>query len=277
MAKSTRCPLRGLVSICLANWSGVSTCSSKASSCTSPNTPRVFTLVSTRCRLPTPTASVCISPSPLCTCSSRSATCLKLSLRRVSSVLCSFSSTVLRISSSLAAFVCCSCASWDSMVARTSERRRAFDSLKPCNCVLSVSASVFCSDASCSEKASSCAFCVRVASAPCCTSARWKVAKACVVSWRAPRELSAISRRSSRSVRSLAEPMLASTRSRSPWSAGGCRRASSHITSTSWMTASTASPIRIRALSKVWLSPLASYLRAAGTGVTGVSGPLPPK
>jgi hypothetical protein len=87
------------------------TCSSSASSCTSPKTPRVFTLVSTRCRLPTPTASDCISPRPLCTCSSRSATCLKLSPRRVSSVVCSFSSTVLRISSSLAELVCCSWAS----------------------------------------------------------------------------------------------------------------------------------------------------------------------
>ena len=44
---------------------------SSASSCTSPQAPRVLTLVSTRLRSPTPTASVCISPRPWCTCSSR--------------------------------------------------------------------------------------------------------------------------------------------------------------------------------------------------------------
>ena len=96
-----------MVSTLRAYWSGVSTCSSRPPSCTSPNMPRVLTLVSTRCRSRRrPAASVCISPRPRCTCSSRSATCLKLSPRRCSSVACSFSSTVARICSSFFSLSC---------------------------------------------------------------------------------------------------------------------------------------------------------------------------
>ena len=84
-----------------------------APSCSSPQVPRVFTLVITRLRSPTLPASVCISPRPLCTCSSRSLTSLNDSPRRCSSVACSFSSTVRRISSSRAALS-------DWMVARRS-------------------------------------------------------------------------------------------------------------------------------------------------------------
>ena len=80
--------------------------SSRAPSCTSPKMPRFFTLVSTRLRSPTPVARFCISPRPRCTASSRSETSLNDWPRRVSSVLCSFSSTVARICSSLAALSC---------------------------------------------------------------------------------------------------------------------------------------------------------------------------
>ena len=59
------------------NWSAVSNCSSKADNWTSPQVPRVLTLVSTRLRSPTPAASVCISPRPRWTCSSRSLTSWK--------------------------------------------------------------------------------------------------------------------------------------------------------------------------------------------------------
>jgi hypothetical protein len=139
MAKSTTFLLPGRVATCTAYWSGTNTCSSRLASCASPKMPRVLTLVSRCLRSPTPWASVCISPRPLCTCSSRSATCLKLSPRRACSVVCSFSSTVARISSSLAALVVCSCAScWFSasrtavmpraLVSLISARRRAVDS-----------------------------------------------------------------------------------------------------------------------------------------------------
>ena len=44
--------------------SGVSNCSRRAPSCTSPQPPRVLTFVSTRCKPPTSLASCCIAPSP---------------------------------------------------------------------------------------------------------------------------------------------------------------------------------------------------------------------
>ena len=56
--------LPAMVSTFFAYCSGVSTCSSSISSCTSPQVPRVLTLVSTRFRSPTPIASCCISPRP---------------------------------------------------------------------------------------------------------------------------------------------------------------------------------------------------------------------
>ena len=103
IANSTSSSLPGTVLTLRANWSGVSTLSMMAPSCISPQVPRDFTLVITRLRSPTLPARVCISPRPLCTCSSRSDTSLKDSPRRCSSVACSFSSTVRRISSSLVA------------------------------------------------------------------------------------------------------------------------------------------------------------------------------
>ena len=97
----------------------VSTCSSSMPSCTSPQVPRDFTLVSTRFRSPTPIASCCISPRPWCTFSSRSETSLNDSPRRCSSVACSFSSTVRRISSSRAPLSVCRSRIFASSVART--------------------------------------------------------------------------------------------------------------------------------------------------------------
>ena len=108
MANSTRSLLCSRVATFAANCSGARTCSSSVPSCTSPHVPRVLTLVSTFFRSPTPVASVCISPRPLCTCSSRSLTCLNDSPSRCSSVVCSFSSTVARIWSSLLAVSRCS-------------------------------------------------------------------------------------------------------------------------------------------------------------------------
>ena len=132
-ANSTRAPLPGSVSTFFAYWSTVSTCSSSISSCTSPQVPRVFTLVSTRFRSPTPSASCCISPRPWWTFSSRSDTCWNEALKRVSSVACSFSSTVLRISSRRAPLSACKSRILFSKVARTSSMRCAFDSVSWAN------------------------------------------------------------------------------------------------------------------------------------------------
>ena len=55
----------GLTATLAAYWSGVSICSSRLPSWTSPQVPRVLTLVSTRLRSPMPLASDCISPKPL--------------------------------------------------------------------------------------------------------------------------------------------------------------------------------------------------------------------
>ncbi len=93
------------------------------SSCTSPQPPRFLTLLSTRLRSPTPVASCCISPSPRWTCSSRSETSLNEASRRVLRVVCSFSSTVPRICSSLAALSACSSFRRSSRVLRISPMR----------------------------------------------------------------------------------------------------------------------------------------------------------
>jgi hypothetical protein len=87
-------------------------------------------------------------------------------------------------------------ASCVSSVVRTSAMRRAFASLRSRSWLFRVSDSVFCSRVSCCAKASIWVFCVRVASAPCLTSASWNVASVCVSSSRAPRDDSLISRRS---------------------------------------------------------------------------------
>ena len=181
MAKSTTFLLPGRVATWAAYWSPTNTCSSSEANCASPKMPRVLTLLSRCFKSPTPWARVCISPRPLCTCSSWSATCLKPAPRRACNVVCSFSSTVARISSSLAALVVCSWASWASKVLRTSARvralvslssamRRALDSLKPVSWVFSVSDNDFCKPANCRPNASICVFWVRVASALCCVS-----------------------------------------------------------------------------------------------------------
>ena len=196
MANSTRSALFGRVATFSAYCSAVSTCSSRLASCTSPQVPRVLTLVSTFLRSPTPAASVCISPRPRCTCSSRSETSLKDSPRRCSSVACSFSSTVLRISSSLAAF-----SVWMAP-RRVSTVRR--------NC--STRASKLCvSRFRCWPKASNCCAC-SVPSCPTCPASPWpKRSRACACSARSPRAVSCASLRrrpssprSSRSCRSSA-------------------------------------------------------------------------
>ena len=165
--------------------------------------PRTFTLVSRCLRSPTPCASVCISPRPRCTISSRSATCLKLSPSRACKVDCSFSSTVWRISSSLALLLCCSCAICSCKVPRISASRRALASLKASSCWLSVSDTCFCICAKPACTPCNCWACVRADSALCCTSPVWNVLKACACSCRVLRAVSASSRRSSRSSRSL--------------------------------------------------------------------------
>ncbi len=130
MAQSNFSTPPGLTLACLANCSGVKNCSRMASSCTSPQPPRVLTLLSTRFKSPTPEASDCISPKPLCTCSRRSLTSLKDAPKRCSSVACSFSSTVCRINSSLPSLLLCSSCSCCASVLRISCRRCALDSLR---------------------------------------------------------------------------------------------------------------------------------------------------
>ena len=88
--------------------------------------------------------------------------------------------------------------------------RLAFDSLTDCSCVLRVSDSVFCNKVSCCANASIWVFCVRVASALCCTRVCWKVAKVFASSSRPLRALSPISRRNSRSSLSWPAAMFVS-------------------------------------------------------------------
>ena len=123
MANSTRSLLPGFTATFEPYCSFVSTSSSRRPSCTSPQVPLVFTLVSTRRRSPTPAASSCISPRPLWTDSRRSDTNRKDSPSRFSRVLCSFSSTVLRMSSRRLPFSSRSASSWVVRVAVNWVRR----------------------------------------------------------------------------------------------------------------------------------------------------------
>ena len=120
IANSTCASLPGTVLTLRPYCSGVIPSSIRRANCTSPQVPRVLTLVNTRFKSPTPVARVCISPSPLCTASSRSDTCLNDSPSRNSSVACSFSSTVRRISSSLLALSVCNASKRCSTAARNS-------------------------------------------------------------------------------------------------------------------------------------------------------------
>ncbi len=114
--------------------SGAMICSRMFPSWISPNTPRVFTLLSTFFRSPTPCARCCISPRPFCTASSRSLTSLNDCPNLSSRVLCSFSSTVSRIFSSFNSVVftnssclrprasnCCFCIVLNSFTLRVNE------------------------------------------------------------------------------------------------------------------------------------------------------------
>ena len=243
MANSTRAPLPGTVSTLVPYCCGVNTCSSSPANCTSPNTPRDFTLVSTRFSEPTSRANSCISPRPRCTCSSRSATCLKLSPRRCSSVACSFSSTVARICSSLSSLPCCSAVRRASTALRTSPRRRSLvsdnsRSCSPCaspkrcsDCALASAwrrnatscasraawlccarvvvavcsdcATICCSMPSCARSVSICSFWVRATSPDCASNVCWNSVSVAACSWREPRAASCTSARSTRSSCSL--------------------------------------------------------------------------
>ena len=236
MANSTRSPLPGRVTTLAPYCSAVSTCSSSAASWTSPQVPRVLTLVSTFLRSPTPAASVCISPSPLCTSSRRSLTSRKESPSRCSSVACSFSSTVRRISSSLPAL-----SAWMA-------DRRASTDWRNCSKRCSL---LWVRRASCCAKASSCWPC----SADNCptwpASALASRSSACACSSRSPRaepaaswRPRAISSRSSRSVRSRPRSRLFS-RERKPGSSAAAwpaQRRSRMICSSSTATPTTNAP-----------------------------------
>lgn len=125
MANSTRSFDPGRTATLVSYWLGANTCSNSADSCTSPQTPRVLTLVNTFFRSPTPTARFCISPRPLYTCSRRSETVRNDSPRRLSSVALSFSSTVCRICSSFFSFSPCRCIRLSPSVWRISASRRS--------------------------------------------------------------------------------------------------------------------------------------------------------
>ena len=84
--------------------SGERICCKIAPSWISPTIPRVFTFERTFFRSPTPAARFCISPSPRVTCCRLSLTWRKDLPIRSSSVFCSFSSTVFRISASCRLF-----------------------------------------------------------------------------------------------------------------------------------------------------------------------------
>ena len=99
-ANSTRSRLSGLVATFSSYWLGVRISRRIAPSCTSPSTPRVLTLESTRLSPPTSWATLFISPSPLCTASSCSLTRVNDEFNLSFKVLESFSSTVSRIFSS---------------------------------------------------------------------------------------------------------------------------------------------------------------------------------
>ena len=79
--------------------SGLIICSSNAPNCTSPNVPRIFTLLSTFFSPPTSWARDFISPRPFCTFSSCERTISNDCPIRSFNVFCNFSSTIRRISS----------------------------------------------------------------------------------------------------------------------------------------------------------------------------------
>ena len=117
-AYSTRSLLPFTVATFSAYCSGARICSRIAPSWISPKMPRVFTLLKTFFRSPTPVASVCISPRPLYTLSNCSLTRLKDCCSFSSSVFCSFSSTVWRISSRRLPLSACMAAMRVSIVVR---------------------------------------------------------------------------------------------------------------------------------------------------------------
>ena len=99
MANSTNSVAFFLVLTFAAYCSGLSIWSNKAPNCTSPNVPRVFTLLKTFFNPPTSCARLFISPNPFCTFSSCERTISKDCPIRSFNVFCNFSSTICRMSS----------------------------------------------------------------------------------------------------------------------------------------------------------------------------------
>ena len=79
--------------------SGLSICSNRAANWISPNVPLVFTFPNTFFNPPTSSAKFFISPNPFCTFSNWDRTSSKDCPIRSFNVFCSFSSTMIRISS----------------------------------------------------------------------------------------------------------------------------------------------------------------------------------
>ena len=100
MANSTNSVPLFLVFTLASYCSGLIICSSNAPNWTSPNVPRIFTLLNTFFSPPTSCARDFISPSPFCTFSSCERTISKDCPMRSFNVFCNFSSTISRISSS---------------------------------------------------------------------------------------------------------------------------------------------------------------------------------
>ena len=179
-AYSTRLALPGMVATFSAYWPGARISRRMPPSCTSPRMPRVLTPDSTRLSPPTSAASVCISPRPLYTCSSCWLTARKESEMRFCSVVCSFSSTVPRISSSLRLLSVRMVSSPCARAARRPSMRAALESSRPlrrrsssASCAVTASLAAFWRAAPVRSMASSRApaaaalwFCVSASSAP---------------------------------------------------------------------------------------------------------------
>ena len=112
MANSTNSVPLFLVLTFASYCSGLIICSRSAPSWTSPNVPRIFTLLRTFLRPPTSCASDFISPRPFCTFSSCERTISKDCPMRSLRVFCNFSSTITRMSSRRFSVDCISVSCW---------------------------------------------------------------------------------------------------------------------------------------------------------------------
>ena len=128
------------VSTLVAYCSSVSACSSKAASCTSPNMPRVLTLLSTRLSgsdvvRPASSSRRC-RDAPAPAARRPGGSCRRAAARAWP---CSFSSTVARICSSFFSLSSWIAPSLVSTETRTSFMRWSFDWASACNCRVSAS------------------------------------------------------------------------------------------------------------------------------------------